>query len=355
MTPAWVAAAAKMPVAFAQVREDPLVDLAVLDLIGRADLSGIMIASGGCTAAKLVSANRFADLNLVDINSAQLALTRLKLHLLTNETTERRLEICGHLPMAKRRAELASAFEFLGVDRDVLGPIEIVSSLGPDHAGRYELVFAELRAEMAAFAEQWPAVLNGGDVAAVAPDAPLGRAMDRAFDQSMTLEHLVALFSAQATQNKVDSFSRHFARRTRVAIETLPTADNPFLWQLLTGRFPDAGPYDWFTAPPPERMPEVLFTRSSFTAALSKFQDRFDFVHLSNILDWLSPEEARETLRLAWQALRPGAMAVIRQLNSSLDLPALAPEFEWLKQETDALHASDRSFFYRRLHIGRKI
>src|SRR5688572_13082427 len=82
----WALAAASRPIAFAQVREDPWVDLAAIERLG-ADrgLRVIMIASGGCTAALLAASGRVADLHLVDVNPAQLTLTRLKLHLLTTE------------------------------------------------------------------------------------------------------------------------------------------------------------------------------------------------------------------------------------------------------------------------------
>ena len=80
-----------------------------------------------------------------------------------------------------------------------------------------------------------------------------------------------------------------------------------------------------------------------------------DFVHLSNILDWLSPEAASETLALAWRALRPGGVVVVRQLNSSLDIPPLGPRFAWLRGLATAWHRRDRSFFYRALHVGRKL
>jgi predicted SAM-dependent methyltransferase len=40
-----------------------------------------------------------------------------------------------------------------------------------------------------------------------------------------------------------------------------------------------------------------------------------DFVHLSNILDWLTPEEAIETLSAAYRSLRRGGLVLIRQLN----------------------------------------
>jgi S-adenosylmethionine-diacylglycerol 3-amino-3-carboxypropyl transferase len=88
--------------------------------------------------------------------------------------------------------------------------------------------------------------------------------------------------------------------------------------------------------------------------ALEAAPASFDFVHLSNILDWLSPEKARATLELAWRALRHGGRTLIRQLNSVLDIPSLGPMFHWLTPEANDLHARDRSFFYRALHLGRK-
>jgi S-adenosylmethionine-diacylglycerol 3-amino-3-carboxypropyl transferase len=90
------------------------------------------------------------------------------------------------------------------------------------------------------------------------------------------------------------------------------------------------------------------------TEALWRARGEYDFVHLSNILDWLNPEQARVTLDLAHAALRPGGWTLIRQLNSTLDIPASGPGFSWRAEEALALHARDRSYFYRALHLGRK-
>jgi len=71
-----------------------------------------------------------------------------------------------------------------------------------------------------------------------------------------------------------------------------------------------------------------------------------DFLHLSNILDWLSPEEAGETLAAAHRVLKPGGFLIIRQLNSSLEIPSLLPSLKWHMEEGRRLQLSDRSFFY---------
>jgi S-adenosylmethionine-diacylglycerol 3-amino-3-carboxypropyl transferase len=170
----------------------------------------------------------------------------------------------------------------------------------------------------------------------------------------MALPNLLALFGEAATRNCCEPFSRHFAGRTRHALATLPAADNPYLWQMLQGRFPKEIVYPWLNAASPSRMPEVEWTVASMADALQSFSEAFDFIHLSNILDWLAPDEGRATLELAWKALRPGGWTFIRQLNSSLDIQTLGGRFDWQDGPASALHNRDRSFFYRKLLLGRK-
>src|SRR5215470_952584 len=137
--PPWVLEAAALPVAFAQVREDPLLDRWVVEqLAGNARV--ILIASGGCTAAILATAPNVAQLNLIDPNPAQLALARLKLWLLETSDPATRLSLLGHAPMpaAQRQARLEAELAALGLPANALGPAAYVARVGPDHAGRYE-------------------------------------------------------------------------------------------------------------------------------------------------------------------------------------------------------------------------
>src|SRR5262245_66024072 len=105
--PPWVLEAATLPVAFAQVREDPLLDLWVVRQLSR-DARVVLIASGGCTATLLAAAPNVAWLHLVDPNPAQLALSRLKLRLLETSAPPDRLALLGHasLPAAERQTRL---------------------------------------------------------------------------------------------------------------------------------------------------------------------------------------------------------------------------------------------------------
>src|SRR5262249_42225065 len=154
----------------------------------------------------------------------------------------------------------------------------------------------------------------------VDPATQLGRALNFAFDSIMALPNLVGLFGEAATRNRCEPFFRHFARRTRHILGTQPAAENPYLWQMLGGCFPEKCANPWLAAARPARIPSVTWKIGDMAEALKQEKESVDFVHLSNILDWLSREEARSLLDLTWQALRHGGCTFIRQLNSNLDI-----------------------------------
>jgi S-adenosylmethionine-diacylglycerol 3-amino-3-carboxypropyl transferase len=355
----WIAGAATRPVAFAQVREDSTLDQWVVEQLGES-AEVLMVASGGCTAAALATMPQVARLHIVDPNSAQISLSRLKLRLLQTAEPSERLAVLGHRPMSatERRLRLTTELSALGISANALGPADIVAETGPDHVGRYEVLFSKLRDALSERADEAAALLQlrepAEQIRRVDPATELGHALDVAFDSVMALPNLVGLFGEAATRNRCEPFSRHFARRARHVLATLPAAENPYLWQMLRGRFPDSCVYPWLIVARPRRMPEVTWTVSDMASALKQNKETVNFVHLSNILDWLSHEEARSLLELTSQALCPGGWTFIRQLNSNLDIPSLGADFEWRNEAAEMLHNRDRSFFYRKLHLGRK-
>ena len=355
----WVQAAAQLPLAFAQVREDPWIDRAVVSRLPPRPAI-MMIASAGCTAAFLCTMD-LSEVHLVDLNPAQMALTKLKLRLLQTADSQTRMQVLGHQPLdpQERKAAVTTLLRELDLAEDALGPRELVGEFGPDYVGRYEWVFARLRDEMAPLQGELDALLTLTDTAEqrrrVQPETPLGKQLDTALDRVMDLPNLVALFGPGATANRVQPFSRHFADRIRHVLATMPAATNPYLHQMLRGTFPDAVVYPWLTAERQRTVPSVSWTVHPMTDALRATDgNRYDVVHLSNILDWLPPSQAEETLRLAARVLRPGGIVVIRQLNSRLDIRRLRSDFSWEDDFSAELQAHDRSFFYLQLHVGRK-
>lgn len=352
--PAWVDEAMASPIAFAQVREDPLVDLAAIRAAGSRCRRMLMVASGGCTAAFLAGRMAADTLELVDVSSAQLALTRLKLRWLATATPDERLALLGHTAMAAsaRADRVARDARVVGVDPALFGPG--AAEMGLDHAGRYERLFAALRARLL---PHRPAL---EDLLALADPARqrrrlrgrLGQAIDRALAAVMRQGILERLFGSGATANRRQPFARHFAERTRWAIAQLPAADNPWLAQLLLGRYQRVRA-PWLELGQRSRLPTVRLRHGSLLAALEADDAPLDVIHASNVLDWLPPAEAARLLDACWRRLRPGGVVIIRQLNSMLDVPACEPRLRWLPLAA-RLHARDRSFFYRALHLGQR-
>ncbi len=332
----WALRAATWPVAFAQVREDPRHDVGLAETLP-AKATVVMIASGGETLVQLARLP-LGRIHAVDLNPAQLAMSRLKCWLAEQEDPGRALRILGHDPMPamERRFELERCFGVLGLDPGILGPLDEVAERGPDQCGRYEWCFGELQSRLAT------------DVAGLR-DHP---GLDRVLDQVMSLENLVTLFGEGATQNPRQSFARHFAWRTRVALERADAATNPFLNQMYTGRFVDGSRYDWLQAEGRLRA-EPVWHRGSMQSVLDSMATaEIDLVHLSNILDWLTPGEAQATLVAATRVLRPGGRLILRQLNSTLEVEALECGLKWDRRMGERFVAGDRSFFYPRIHIG---
>ena len=359
MSSGWLDRARNLPLGFAQVREDPAIDETIVNLAG-SEVRVLMVASGGCTAALLAASPRVAHLHLVDPNPAQIALARLKLGLLADSDTNARLRLLGHAEMrAEDRArQIVARLTGLNYSADALGPEDRVAQAGPDGAGRYEHLFAELRRVLCETQPQIEELLKLRNpleqAKRVASNTPLGMALDLAFREVMALPNLVALFGEGATRNPQMPFADHFALQTRRILGSQPAAENSYLSQMLLGRFANGAEHAWLRAAPPVRFPRITWEVDSMISALSSVDEKFDVVHLSNILDWLSPDSVKKTLDLALAALRPGGWLTIRQLNSTLDIRALGENIAWEPDLSKRMLSEDRSFFYRAIHVGRR-
>jgi S-adenosylmethionine-diacylglycerol 3-amino-3-carboxypropyl transferase len=366
-TPAWLAAACAWPVAFAQVREDPLVDQAVADRLP-ADSTLMMIASGGCTAAWLARHPRLREITVVDANPAQLALTRLKRKLLSDADPPTRLAVLGHAAMdpVERRRRLAECFAAADIAADSLGPPSAVAQLGPDYCGRYEQLFAALQAALRFNSDLSCGLgellaLGSAKAQIVWLDHHAGwwQSLADVFNDIFALPTLVALFGDSATQNRVQPFARHFLEQLRQLLTHHSVRDNPFVWQMLCGRYADHARAAWLDLPAGPISAAWRYVQATMIDAMRLAAEqgvRYRMLHLSNVLDWLSPQEALATLRAAWDCTESAGWILVRQLNSNLDIRALGAVlgWQWDTQWGDELLQADRSFFYRMLHVGRK-
>lgn len=353
--------AAKEPIAFSVVREDSTQDQEIIKRYFPEDkVSMIMVASGGCTAAQLISQSAINDLTLVDPNLAQLELSKFKIQLLMLPT-QKRLEILGYLPMNPQdRKEIMQGYmKVLNINENVFGNLDAIAVCGLDFTGRYEKVFEELRKNLANYKNELEGLFKLNNVADqikyLAPETELGKALDKALDEVMSQENLVKLFGEKATANRVQAFSRHFAERIRIYLSKHLASSSPWLANMLLGNFNNDVMFPWLTAKINKDLPEMHYVNNFMNDALANSDaNTYHIVHLSNIIDWLTPQEAERTLELAYRALKPGGIVVIRQLNSNVDIVKLGNKFAWNLKVSNEFLNDDRSFFYRKFLIGFK-
>ncbi|MBI5245965.1 MAG: DUF3419 domain-containing protein [Elusimicrobia bacterium] len=328
----WIETARRRPVAFAQVREDAALDLEVLAACP-AGARIAMIASGGCTASALAADRRAGSLLLVDASTAQLAITRLKLDLL-GAPPEHRASVLGHAPqdVAARAADMSERLARLALPLDALGPLEDVAAAGLDFCGRYEAVFARVQELI---------------------KEPGPYRLPEACADAFALPALTALFGADAVRRSARPFAEHFAARLAAAQARPGAGDNPYLSLMLHGRLPERRALPWMNARARAVPPAVEFFEGGMRQALSGRKAEFDFIHLSNILDWLEPGPGAELLATARHALKPGGFVLLRRLNSNVDPRGLDPVFDWLDGRSARLHDADRSAIYSAVSLGK--
>lgn len=150
------------------------------------------------------------------------------------------------------------------------------------------------------------------------------------------------------------AFFNHFKERLRIYLSEHLASKSPWMAHLLLGCFHDTT-FPWMSGDSFSVFPYIHYINENMETVLQQSSgEQYHVIHLSNILDWLSPDEAENTLSLAFDALKPGGVVIIRQLNSTLDIPAAGVDFLWDLKLSDEFLNADRSFFYRHFYLGFK-
>lgn len=333
-----------LPVNFSQVREDCLLDSEILQNIN-CQVNVLMIASGGDTLCYLAAHPKVKHIDAVDASTSQLNLTKIKLALL-NFSQENRLAILGHSEMSPeiRMQILTEICRENKIDISSLRAADLISMEGPDFCGRYEQLFKGIQKEL----ELKGITRNNLKAKRIG----LLNIFREYFDMSL----LIRLFGREATQNPLKSFSEHFHDQTEAYLNVDGALKSPYLNQMLFGEFAGIC-YPWLElkALTAREVCSVDFSQGMMLDKLkSTKSESYEFIHLSNILDWLSEEEAGEVLYQTFRCLKKGGKCIIRQLNSSLNIEGQCKEIIWNRQWSEQLTEKDRSFFYRKVLVGEK-
>jgi len=313
------------PVQFAVVREDPLIDLAVVERT--AARRALLPASGGCTAFELARRFPQIELTLIDPNPAQLALVQEKLQLLSGPASAARLAA-------------------LNVGSD--------DPRGLNQRGNFESLFRQLRLFLEEFVVSCDELESWFDrgIAEEAQHWFASRYWNVAFQLCFSDALLEAMFTKAATQHAAPgSYPHYFRSAFERGLLRADARRNYFLHHVLLGRYLTApGAY-------PSYVDADLGDAhiSLVQSGLEEIADfsPYDFVGLSNVLDWMPRDRSMAVLKRLRSTLRPGAAVLWRQLNNEVRYEeALLPEVILDGSLSPALLDRDRSLFYNRVCVG---
>jgi S-adenosylmethionine-diacylglycerol 3-amino-3-carboxypropyl transferase len=317
---------------FAVVREDPELEAEILRKFS--GKRALLIASGGCTALHLLTQFPELALSLVDFNPAQLSLVQRKL-------------------------------DAMGLEREAMHAnfgVENTASNSLVQCGNFESLFRSLRFFLNEF------VLDPAAMRSIFEDS---HAADHLVDELVGHRYwpvafklffhdslLNAMFGTAATQHaEKDSYPGYFQRAMERGLARRDRCDNYFLHHIFIGSYlarPSA-------LPTYMAQPLLSLHRSRvkyFEGTLQQVDDlaSYDLLSLSNIFDWMDRDQITDLVKYLCDAVRPGAVVLIRQLNNDVDLAAMFGQaFQSLTDLERDLLDRDRSLFYSRIRILRRI
>ena len=355
------------PLMFAQVREDPRIELQAL----APALGGtiVIVSSGGCTALSLLAAGA-RRVVAVDLSRTQNHLVELKCASVRTLAPMEAVAFLGAQPMLA--AERLALYETLSpmlsdaaraywdgnlraIERGVLraGRSErfvglvarVVSRLVVRAGGVPELLGAEsLDAQRRIFARSWAGWRWRALFALLLNRWTFSRAYHPAF-----FAHI-----------DNPSFARHFRRLAERALTEMPARDNYFLHEMLTGRYPVAevdGVPPYLTSAGGSRAADAAEKLYLVDGSVTEYlrtcpSGSVDGLALSNIAEWLDAGGRDALVGEVVRTARPGARVVFRNFVGWTEVPERWRHvlIEWPRYG-EALIQRDRSMVQRRVVV----
>jgi S-adenosylmethionine-diacylglycerol 3-amino-3-carboxypropyl transferase len=319
----------------------------------------ISIASAGDNSLSLLTRDP-GRVVAVDLNPAQLAALELRVAAYRTLDHGELLELVGSRPSARRASLYARCRVALGPDaRRYWDARTAAVEAGVGSAGKFERYFAIFRrfvlplvhrrarvaellvsrspdARRAWYAERW--------------DTPAWRGLFRLF---FSRRMLGALGRDPSFFRYVEgSVAEHLLRRVRHGLAELDPSRNPYARWILTGMHGDVLPHalrvEHF-ATIRDRLDRLEWHRASIESLAERgVLGAFDRANLSDIFEYMSPDNAARILHSLADVARPGARLAYWNMMVPRRASDLLPErFRRLEALSRRLFEQDKAFFYR--------
>jgi S-adenosylmethionine-diacylglycerol 3-amino-3-carboxypropyl transferase len=319
----------------------------------------LSIASAGENSLSMLVKNP-ARVVAVDLNPAQLAAVELRVAGYRTLEHPELLELIGSRP-SKRRASLYARCR-VGLSSDArrfwdARSAEIESGIGS--AGKFERYFATFRRWVLPLVHRRKTVeqlLRPRDADERLRwyernwDTRAWRALFRVFFSPTVLGRLGR--DPSFFRYVEGSVADHLLGRVHHALAVLDPSENPYLVWILTGTHRDALPHalraEHFDTIR-QNIDRLEWHRASLESVFDQgIIDRFDRVNLSDIFEYMSPENATALFSRLVDGSRPGA----RLANWNMMVPRHGAEYlpkrlRALTELSRRLFLADKTFFYR--------
>lgn len=353
---------------FAQVREDPRVEIAALRPGARDRV--VVVGSGGCTALSLLSTGA-GEVHAVDTNRTQNHLVELKALAVRELSRREAIAFLGGAAMgtmARRSLYMLLRTQLSPGARDFWDARPVAVNRGVIEAGVSErfirivawairhlvhtpervdrLLFCRsLEEQRALFDGEWNSRRWRLLFSVLLNRWTMSRAYDPRFFAGVGRRH----------------FAGHFLQLANRALTELPVADNYFVHQMLTGYYPAQHPEG---VPPflgergfpvvSRSTDRLLLVDGSLTDHLRTLPDgSVDAFALSNICEWLDDAGIAALFAEVERTAAPGARVVYRNFVGWTELPPSCTRLEADEAHGKLLASSDRSVVQPRVVVCR--
>jgi S-adenosylmethionine-diacylglycerol 3-amino-3-carboxypropyl transferase len=353
---------------YAQAWEDQAVLRGALRL-GDGDTAFSITSAGDNSLALLLDDP--ASVVAVDRNSTQTQLMHLKMAAIRSLAREETLELLGERESGRREELLGRVQDALPPERRAFWDHEERRAWlrsGLVAAGKFERYLALFRRRVLPFIHGRRTVrrlLEARDL------VTQRRVYDRSWD-TWRWRAVFRIFFGRRVMRRLGrdpSFFAHvqvtdvgeaFRRRAEWALRELPIGENPYVQWILSGGRPGEHLLPPYLRPEGyavvrERLDRVSVVEEDLVAHLrAAAPGTYDAFNLSDVFEYMSPEETLDALRVIARAGRPGARLCYWNLLCQRSRPdELADIIEPEEELAAELHKRDRAFFYQRLVVER--
>lgn len=309
---------------FAQVREDPNVELFALEAINKKDLDILCICSGGCTILSLFNNNNIKTIDAIDVNKEQLYLCELKKAICCyyNNITD----ILKFYQGEYSEKEYLKILISLNLKEETknywLGNMKSIC-FGVNRDGKFEELFRNLVKDNFNF--------------------------DKNFDKN----NLIKIFGDEAVVNSKECFINHFKNIIETHKNKYSEKDNYFYHQILYDKYDEncLPPYFYCIDSLKKNYYKINYICNNFLNHINScVPNSYDLVQTSNISDWMNNEILEQMIKQIHLILKTDGIIIMRRLIGNYKLKDILSKYFNLIDGPQ-----DNSHFYSEVVIGKKL